>query len=79
MDAGEDEALCGMRQKGQEVGLLGERREQGHGGGAGPGGVTLDLCQKRAGVFLPALRGGLELGAHEAAEGGLGGGELWGG
>jgi hypothetical protein len=41
--------------------------------------VALDLGQKRAGAFLPVRRGGLELGAHEAAEGGLGGGELWGG
>jgi hypothetical protein len=53
MEAWKDKTLCGVFQKGQEVGLFRERGEQGHGRGDGPGGMAPDLGKERAGAFLP--------------------------
>jgi hypothetical protein len=67
-----------MPQKGQEVGFPWKGCEEGHGGGGGPDGVVLDLGEKRVGAFPGEACGGLEAGAHEAAEDCFGGGRLLG-
>jgi hypothetical protein len=78
LEAGKDEAFGRMQKEAQDVWLLWKRGEQGHGRGVSPGGVALDPGKKRAGAFVAEARGGFEAGAHEAAEGCLGGGNLRG-
>jgi hypothetical protein len=79
MEAGKDEALLGILQQRQEIGLLRKRGEQGDGGGAGPSGVALYLGEERAGACLPRVCRGFEPVAHQLAEGCFGDGEfLWG-